>query len=146
MKNKLQYIIIGVLIISNLFFMFNSKKKMDGKIDNGEFKREMHYLRERIGYDKEQLKLAKEEYKRYNSKKREIERRFRRFDLIIMVDLSNDTDSDSINMADYYNVAIELNKEKLEHWIKIREIANEDQVKKLDSIWSRMKERIRSSK
>ena len=145
MKNKLQYLIIGVLIISNLFFIFNSKKK-SSKIDNEEFRREMNYLRERIGYNKEQIKLAKEEYKRYDSEKRDIERRFRRFDLIIMDDLSSDLDSNSVNMSNYYNVAVELNREKMEHWIKIREIANEDQVKKLDSIWSRIKERIRSSK
>jgi hypothetical protein len=48
-------------------------------------------------------------------------------------------------MSDYYNIAIELNKEKLNHWIKIREIANEDQAEKLDSIWSNMKERVRSN-
>ena len=83
MKNKLQYLIIGVLIISNIFFMFNSKNK-SGKIKNEEFRREMNYLSERIGYNKEQLELAKEEYKRYDSIKRKIERRFRRFDLIIM--------------------------------------------------------------
>ena len=144
MKNKLQYLIIGVLIISNIFFMFNSKNK-SGKIKNEEFRREMNYLSERIGYDKEQLELAKEEYKRYDSIKRKIERRFRRFDLIIMDDVSRDIDDNSINMSDYYDLAVELNTEKLNHWIKIREIANEDQVQKLDSIWSRMKERIRSN-
>tara|TARA_B100001250_G_scaffold384382_1_gene379166 strand:+ start:769 stop:1203 length:435 start_codon:yes stop_codon:yes gene_type:complete len=144
MKNKLQYLIIGVLIISNIFFMFNSKNK-SGKIKNEEFRREMNYLSERIGYDKEQLELAKEEYKRYDSIKRKIERRFRKFDLIIMDDVSRDIDDNSINMSDYYDLAVELNTEKLNHWIKIREIANEDQVQKLDSIWSRMKERIRSN-
>jgi len=144
MKNKLQYLIIGVLIISNIFFMFNSKNK-SGKIKNEEFRREMNYLSERIGYNKEQLELAKEEYKRYDSIKRKIERRFRRFDLIIMDDVSRDIDDNSINMSDYYDLAVELNTEKLNHWIKIREIANEDQVQKLDSIWSRMKERIRSN-
>ena len=144
MKNKLQYLIIGVLIISNIFFIFNSKNK-SGKIKNEEFRREMNYLSERIGYDKEQLELAKEEYKRYDSIKRKIERRFRKFDLIIMDDVSRDIDDNSINMSDYYDLAVELNTEKLNHWIKIREIANEDQVQKLDSIWSRMKERIRSN-
>jgi len=144
MKNKLQYLIIGVLIISNIFFIFNSKNK-SGKIKNEEFRREMNYLSERIEYNKEQLELAKEEYKRYDSIKRKIERRFRRFDLIIMDDVSRDIDDNSINMSDYYDLAVELNTEKLNHWIKIREIANEDQVQKLDSIWSRMKERIRSN-
>jgi len=144
MKNKLQYLIIGVLIISNIFFMFNSKNK-SGKIKNEEFRREMNYLSERLEFNKGQLELAKEEYKRYDSIKRKIERRFRRFDLIIMDDVSRDIDDNSINMSDYYDLAVELNTEKLNHWIKIREIANEDQVQKLDSIWSRMKERIRSN-
>ena len=31
------------------------------------------------------------------------------------------------------------------HWKKYREIANEEQIKKLDSIWKKMKDRIRSS-
>lgn len=144
MKNKLQYLIIGVLIISNIFFIFNSKNK-SGKIKNEEFRREMNYLSERLEFNKGQLELAKEEYKRYDSIKRKIERRFRRFDLIIMDDVSRDIDDNSINMSDYYDLAVELNTEKLNHWIKIREIANEDQVQKLDSIWSRMKERIRSN-
>ena len=106
----------------------------------------MNYLSERIGFDKEQLKLARKEYKRYDSIKRKVERGFRRYDLIIMDDISRDIDNNSLNMSDYYDVAIELNKEKLNHWIKIREIADEEQTKKLDSIWSRMKERIRSNK
>tara|TARA_B100001758_G_scaffold174382_1_gene151286 strand:+ start:1358 stop:1795 length:438 start_codon:yes stop_codon:yes gene_type:complete len=145
MKNKLQYLVIGVLIISNIFFLYNSKKK-SGRINNEEFRREMNYLSERIGFDKEQLKLARKEYKRYDSIKRKVERGFRRYDLIIMDDISRDIDNNSLNMSDYYDVAIELNKEKLNHWIKIREIADEEQTKKLDSIWSRMKERIRSNK
>ena len=145
MKNKLQYLVIGVLIISNIFFLYNSKKK-SGRINNEEFRREMNYLSERIGFDKEQLKLARKEYKRYDSIKRKVERGFRRYDLIIMDDISRDIDNNSLNMSDYYDVAIELNKEKLNHWINIREIADEEQTKKLDSIWSRMKERIRSNK
>ena len=103
-------------------------------------------IRDSIGFDKEQLKLARKEYKRYDSIKRKVERGFRRYDLIIMDDISRDIDNNSLNMSDYYDVAIELNKEKLNHWIKIREIADEEQTKKLDSIWSRMKERIRSNK
>ena len=145
MKNKLQYLVIGVLIISNIFFLYNSKKK-SGRINNEEFRREMNYLSERIGFDQEQLKLARKEYKRYDSIKKKVERGFRRYDLIIMDDISRDIDNNSLNMSDYYDVAIELNKEKLNHWIKIREIADEEQTKKLDSIWSRMKERIRSNK
>ena len=119
MKNKLQYLVIGVLIISNIFFLYNSKKK-SGRINNEEFRREMNYLSERIGFDKEQLKLARKEYKRYDSIKRKVERGFRRYDLIIMDDISRDIDKNSLNMSDYYDVAIELNKEKLNHWIKIK--------------------------
>ena len=145
MKNKLLYLIIGVLIISNIFFLFNSKNKSD-RIKNEEFRREMNYLSERLEFNKGQLELAKEEYKRYDSIKRKIERKFRRFDLIIMDDVSRNIDDNLNNMSDYYDIAVELNTEKLNHWIKVREIANEDQVQKLDSIWSRMKERIRSNK
>lgn len=145
MKNKLLYLIIGVLIISNIFFLFNSKNKSD-RIKNEEFRREMNYLSERLEFNKGQLELAKEEYKRYDSIKRKIERKFRRFDLIIMDDVSRNIDDNLNNMSDYYDLAVELNTEKLNHWIKVREIANEDQVQKLDSIWSRMKERIRSNK
>ena len=145
MKNKLQYIIIGVLIISNIYFVFNFKTK-PGRVNNEEFKREMNYLSKRLGFNKEQLKLARKEYKRYDSIKRKVERGFRRHDLIIMDDISRGIGDNSLNMSDYYDVAIELNEEKLNHWIKIREIADENQAQKLDSIWSRMKERIRSNK
>ena len=145
MKNKLQYIIIGVLIISNIFFVFNFKNK-SGRVNNEEYKREMNYLNERLGFDKEQLKLAKKEYKRYDSIKRKVEKRFRRYDLIIMDDISRGIGDNSLNMSEYYDVAIVLNEVKLNHWINIREIADENQAQKLDSIWSRMKERIRSKK
>tara|TARA_B100001094_G_scaffold17178_1_gene14767 strand:+ start:721 stop:1149 length:429 start_codon:yes stop_codon:yes gene_type:complete len=141
MKNKLQYLIIGFLVISNIFFIINSKKKVKSE----EFKREMNYLSKRLGFDKKQLQLAIEEYKRYDSLKRKVERKFRKFDLVIMDDITRDIDENSLNMSDYYNIAIELNKEKLNHWIKIREIANEDQAEKLDSLWSSMKERVRSN-
>ena len=133
--------IIGFLVISNIFFIINSKKKVKSE----EFKREMNYLSKRLGFDKKQLQLAIEEYKRYDSLKRKVERKFRKFDLVIMDDITRDIDENSLNMSDYYNIAIELNKEKLNHWIKIREIANEDQAEKLDSIWSNMKERVRSN-
>ena len=51
----------------------------------------------------------------------------------------------SNNMDKYYEIAVELNTERMLHWKKYREIANEEQIKKLDSIWNRMKDRIRSS-
>ena len=51
-------------------------------------------------------------------------------------------DTNNINKDKYYEVAVALNKAKMEHWINIREISNEEQVKKLDSIWLNMKKRI----
>ena len=48
-------------------------------------------------------------------------------------------------MNNYYDIAVSLNEERMNHWRKIREIANEDQIKKLDSIWSRIKNRIKNS-
>ena len=71
MKIKLQYTIIGILLISNIYFIFIGKKS---KIrNNSEFKNEMNYLKKRIEFDEDQLKLAVKEYKRYDSKKKEIE-------------------------------------------------------------------------
>ena len=67
MKNKLQYLIIAILIVSNIYFIFNLKKS---RVNNPEFKREMNYLKNRIDFNEEQLKLAIAEYKRYDSKKR----------------------------------------------------------------------------
>tara|TARA_B100000945_G_C20384335_1_gene598880 strand:- start:730 stop:1167 length:438 start_codon:yes stop_codon:yes gene_type:complete len=143
MKNKLQYIIIGILLISNIYFIFIGKKS---KVrNNSEFKNEMNYLKKRIEFDEDQLKLAVKEYKRYDSKKKEIERKLRKFDLIIMDDISEDIDSNIVNMNNYYDIAILLNEERMKHWKKIREIANEDQIKKLDSIWSSIKNRIRKT-
>ncbi len=143
MKNKLQYLIIGILIVSNIYFIYNSKKSRI--LNTSEFRNEMNYLKKRIEFNDDQLKLAAKEYKRYDSKKKEIERRLRRFDLIIMDDLTEDNDSNLVNMNNYYSIAVSLNKERINHWRKIREIANEDQIKKLDSIWSRIKNRIRNS-
>ena len=62
-----------------------------------------------------------------------------------MDDLTNETIRNSNNMDKYYEIAVELNTERMLHWKKYREIANEEQIKKLDSIWNRMKDRIRSS-
>tara|TARA_B100000029_G_C17563812_1_gene954388 strand:- start:133 stop:570 length:438 start_codon:yes stop_codon:yes gene_type:complete len=143
MKNKLQYFIIGILLVSNIYFIFNSKKS---RISNSsEFRNEMNYLKKRIEFNDDQLKLAVKEYKRYHSKKKEIERRLRKFDLIIIDDLTEDNDSNIVNMNNYYDIAVSLNEERMNHWRKIREIANEDQIKKLDSIWSRIKNRIKNS-
>ena len=143
MKNKLQYIIIFILIISNVFLAYKVVNKKKHPKDN-EFKREISYLKNRLGFDKNQLLEAKKEYKRYNKEKRSKERRFRRLDLTVMNDLSENIDTNNINKDKYYEVAVALNKAKMEHWINIREISNEEQVKKLDSIWLNMKKRIES--
>lgn len=143
MKNKLQYFIIGILLVSNIYFILNNKKSR--KSNNSEFRSEMNYLKKRIEFDEDQLKLAVKEYKRYDSKKKEIEKKLRKFDLIIMDDIRENNDSNNLNKNNYYEIAVLLNEERMNHWRKVREIANEDQIRKLDSIWSRMKDRIRSS-
>tara|TARA_Y100000814_G_C12307356_1_gene393868 strand:- start:739 stop:1176 length:438 start_codon:yes stop_codon:yes gene_type:complete len=143
MKNKLQYLIIGILLVSNIYFILNNKKSR--KSNNSEFRSEMNYLKKRIEFDEDQLKLAVKEYKRYESKKKEIEKKLRKFDLIIMDDIRENNDSNNLNKNNYYEIAVLLNEERMNHWRKVREIANEDQIRKLDSIWSRMKDRIRSS-
>ena len=143
MKNKLQYIIIFILIISNVFLAYKLVNKKKHPKDN-EFKREMSYLKKSIEFGNNQLQEAKKEYKRYNKEKKSIEKKFRRLDLFIMNDFENDIDTNSTNKDKYYALAVELNKAKMEHWVNIREISNEKQVKKLDSIWLNMKKRIES--
>jgi len=143
MKNKLQYIIIFILIISNIFLAYKVVNKKKYPKDN-EFKREISYLKNHLGFDENQLLEAKKEYKRYNKEKKSKERRFRRLDLTVMNDLSENIDTNNINKDKYYEVAIALNKAKMEHWINIRKISNKEQVKKLDSIWLNMKKRIES--
>lgn len=143
MKNKLQYLIIFILIISNIFLAYNfiNKKK---SVKGNEFKREMSYLKNRIGFDNNQLEEAKKEYRRYNKEKKSIEKRFRRLDLTVMNDLSENVDTNNINKDKYYKVAVELNKAKMYHWVNIREISNKEQSQKLDSIWLNLKKRIES--
>ena len=143
MKNKLKYIIIFVLIISNVFLGYNLFNKKKYPKDN-EFKREMSYLKNRIGFDNNQLEESKKEYNRYNKEKRSIERRFRRLDLTVMNDLSENVDTNNINKDKYYKVAVALNKAKMYHWVNIREISNKEQSQKLDSIWLNIKKRIES--
>ena len=143
MKNKLQYIIIFILIISNIFLSYKVVNKKKHPKDN-EFKSELSYLKNRLGFDKNQLLEAKKEYKRYSKEKRSKERRFRRLDLTVINDLSENIDTNNINKDKYYEVAVALNKAKMEHWINIRKISNKEQVKKLDSIWLNMKKRIES--
>lgn len=143
MKNKLQYLIIFILIISNVFLAYNFINKKKSVKDN-EFKREMSYLKNRIGFDNNQLEEAKKEYRRYNKEKKSIEKRFRRLDLTVMNDLSENVDTNNINKDKYYKVAVELNKAKMYHWVNIREISNKEQSQKLDSIWLNLKKRIES--
>ena len=141
MRNKLLYIAIGILIISNVYFLFNINNKSKGE-KNEEFKSEMRFLKKRLNFENSQLELAKKEFKRYNDEKKKIERNFRKYDLIIMSDLSNGKNVNEYNKNNYYDLAISLNQVRINHWKNIREIANKEQESKLDSIWSRMKSRI----
>ena len=143
MKIKLQYIIIAILVVTNIYFIIDRNNK-SFKTENSEFNREMNYLKERIKFDDDQLELAKKEYERYSSKKKKIERKFRKYDLVIRDDIENQIDSNPNNMKKYYEIATELNTERMLHWKNYREIANEEQIQKLDSIWKRMKDRIKS--
>tara|TARA_B100000029_G_C16933098_1_gene725824 strand:- start:13 stop:450 length:438 start_codon:yes stop_codon:yes gene_type:complete len=143
MKSKFLYIIIGILIISNVYFLFNIFNKTKGE-KNEEFKYEMRFLKKRLNFESSQLELAKKEFRRYNNEKKRIERNFRKYDLMIMNDLSNGKYINEDNKNDYYDLAISLNQVRINHWKNIREIANKEQESKLDSIWSRMKSRIES--
>ena len=143
MNNKLLYILIGILIISNVYFLFNIKKKSKGE-KNEEFKSEMRFLKKRLNFENSQLELAKKEFRRYNNEKNRIERDLRKYDLIIMNDLSNEKYINEDNKNNYYDLAISINQVRMNHWKNIREIANKEQESKLDSIWSRMKNRIES--
>ena len=142
MKIKLLYTIIVVLIISNLFLVYNRSKVLK----NSEFKREMTYLKNQIGFSDDQISEAKKEYRRYSKEKDSIEKKFRRLDLFIMNDISDEIDTNSINKDRYYEVAKVLNKSKMKHWINIGKISNEKQVEILDSIWSKTKQRISSQR
>ena len=143
MRNKLLYIAIGILISLNFYFLFNIFNKTKGE-KNEEFKYEMRFLKKRLNFENNQLELAKKEFKRYNDEKKKIERNFRKYDLIIMNDLSNEKYINEDNKNNYYDLAISLNQVRMNHWKNIREIANKEQESKLDSIWSRMKIRIES--
>ena len=100
--------------------------------------------KKRLNFESSQLELAKKEFRRYNNEKKRIERNFRKYDLMIMNDLSNGKYINEDNKNDYYDLAISLNQVRINHWKNIREIANKEQESKLDSIWSRMKSRIES--
>ena len=62
-----------------------------------------------------------------------------------MNDISVGNNNNPENMEKYYEIAKLLNKERMKHWRIIRSIANENQERKLDSIWSKAKEKITST-
>ena len=123
MKSKFLYIVIGILIISNVYFLFKIINKSKGE-KNQEFKYEMRFLKKRLNFENSQLELAKKEFRRYNNEKNRIERDLRKYDLIIMNDLSNEKYINQDNKNNYYDLAISLNQVRINHWKNIREIAN----------------------
>ena len=50
MRIKLQYIIIAILVVTNIYFILSGKRGSHGS-DNSEYKREMNYLEKRIKFD-----------------------------------------------------------------------------------------------
>ena len=144
MKNKYLYALIFILIFSHVFIIFNDRRK--GPRKNSDFYKEIVFLKNKLEFSDEQIEEAKKEYRRYSNKKDSIEKRFRRYDIIIMNDINEEIPSNMENMENYYLIAKSLNRERIKHWREIQKIANDSQAKKLDSIWSRMKTRISSSK
>tara|TARA_Y100000768_G_scaffold388377_1_gene383910 strand:- start:2354 stop:2725 length:372 start_codon:yes stop_codon:yes gene_type:complete len=116
-----------------------------GPRKNSDFYKEIVFLKNTLEFSDEQIELAKIEYRRYRNKKDSIEKRFRIYDIIIMNDINEEKSSNTENMENYYQIAKSLNNERIIHWREIKKIANDSQVKKLDSIWARTKKRISSS-
>ena len=143
MKNKYLYALIFILILSLVFTILKDKRK--GPRKNSDFYKEIIFLKNKLEFSDDQIELAKKEYKRYSNKKDSIERRFRKYDIIIINDINEEISSNPENMLNYYQIAKSLNEERINHWIEIRKIANDSQVKKLDSIWSRTKTKILSN-
>ena len=141
MRNRPLFIIIGILVISNVFLI--SKFYRNKNIKNEDFRKEMKFLNRKLKFNNEQLILARKEYKRYDNDKKNLEKKLSKYDLIIIENISN-SKLDKKNKDDYYSVVIELNELRIEHWANIRNIATEEQVKKLDSIWSSMKNKIKN--
>ena len=75
MKSKFLYIVIGILIISNVYFLFNIFNKTKGE-KNEEFKYEMRFLKKRLNFESSQLELAKKEFRRYNNEKKKNREKF----------------------------------------------------------------------
>lgn len=143
MRNKYLYALIFILILSLVFTILKDKRK--GPRKNSDFYKEIIFLKNKLEFSDDQIELAKKEYKRYSNKKDSIERRFRKYDIIIINDINEEISSNPENMVNYYQIAKSLNEERINHWIEIRKIANDSQVKKLDSIWSRTKTKILSN-
>ena len=143
MRNKYLYALILILILSLVFTILKDKRK--GPRKNSDFYKEIIFLKNKLEFSDDQIELAKKEYKRYSNKKDSIERRFRKYDIIIINDINEEISSNPENMLNYYQIAKSLNEERINHWIEIRKIANDSQVKKLDSIWSRTKTKILSN-
>tara|TARA_Y100000992_G_C21248367_1_gene484533 strand:- start:736 stop:1173 length:438 start_codon:yes stop_codon:yes gene_type:complete len=143
MRNKYLYALIFILILSLVFTILKDKRK--GPRKNSDFYKEIIFLKNKLEFSDDQIELAKKEYKRYSNKKDSIERRFRKYDIIIINDINEEISSNPENMLNYYQIAKSLNEERINHWIEIRKIANDSQVKKLDSIWSRTKTKILSN-
>ncbi len=143
MRNKYLYALIFILILSLVFTILKDKRK--GPRKNSDFYKEIIFLKNKLEFSDDQIELAKKEYKRYSNKKDSIERRFRKYDIIIINDINKEISSNPENMLNYYQIAKSLNEERINHWIEIRKIANDSQVKKLDSIWSRTKTKILSN-
>ena len=143
MKSKYLYLLILLLIVTNIFTVFNDRKK--GPRKNSDFYREIKFLKKELEFSENQIDLAKEEYKRYKNKKDSIENKFRKYDIVIMNDISIGNNNNPENMEKYYGIAKLLNEERMKHWRIIRSIANENQERKLDSIWSKAKEKITST-
>ena len=143
MRNKYLYALIFILILSLVFTILKDMRK--GPRKNSDFYKEIIFLKNKLEFSDDQIELAKKEYKRYSNKKDSIERRFRKYDIIIINDINEEISSNPENMLNYYQIAKSLNEERINHWIEIRKIANDSQVKKLDSIWSRTKTKILSN-
>ena len=143
MRNKYLYALIFILILSLVFTILKDMRK--GPRKNSDFYKEIIFLKNKLEFSDDQIELAKKEYKRYSNKKDSIERRFRKYDIIIINDINEEISSNPENMVNYYQIAKSLNEERINHWIEIRKIANDSQVKKLDSIWSRTKTKILSN-
>jgi hypothetical protein len=143
MKNKYLYYLIFILIFSHVFIIFKDRRK--GPRKNSDFYKEIVFLKNTLEFSDEQIEEAKKEYRRYSNKKDSIEKKFMKYDIIIMNDIDEEIPSNMENMENYYQIAKSLNTERIKHWREIKRIANDSQAKKLDSIWTKTKKKISSN-